>query len=283
MIPYNFQGENYHETGFVTEGVTTYYGDLFLIRSGVYSFEEYLSELNKLLKRHYENEGRKNYSVVESSYDLWLDGYEPGIPGRKVSIYNEGALAALILDLTIRLKFSNKKSLDDVMRLMWQKHGEDLSGYSFEDYQIAAEDILEESLADYFQNIIRGTKPYENYLKALFSAFGFQFGLVSALKFEEAQLGFRLTENKITMIATNSPAESKLSLGDVIVSVNGTELFGEFPEASTVNLEVLRMGMKKQIRLDTDGEEYFRIYQVIPKTILSDEEQQLQKGWLEIK
>ena len=90
MIPYDFQQPNLHTTGFITEGITTYYGDLILARSGVYSFNEYLKELNKLLERHFSNEGRKNYSVAESSYDLWLDGYEKGIPGRKVSIYNEG-------------------------------------------------------------------------------------------------------------------------------------------------------------------------------------------------
>ena len=133
MTPYNFEEENYHKTGFITEGVTTYYGDLFLARSGVFSLEEYLAEVNKLLKRHYENDGRKNMSVADSSFDLWLDGYEKGVPGRKVSIYNEGALATLILDLTIRLKFQNKKSLDDVMRLMWDDFGVNESGYTTAD------------------------------------------------------------------------------------------------------------------------------------------------------
>lgn len=281
MTPYNFQGENYHETGFVTEGVTTYYGDLFLIRSGVYSFQEYLGELNKLLKRHYENEGRKNYSVAESSFDLWLDGYEAGIPGRKVSIYNEGALAALILDLSIRLKFDNKKSLDDVMRLMWHRHGKDMTGYSFEDYQQAAEAVYEESPTSYFQNIIRGTEPYENYLKPLLEAFGFHFGMVSASKFEEAHFGFRLMEGKIVSIAPDSPAEAQLSLGDTILSVNGEKLQEEFPQEPSVNLEILRMGIKKHIQLIADSREHFRIFQVVPNSVSSDKELTLLKGWLE--
>ena len=279
MTPYNFQGENYHETGFVTEGITTYYGDLFLIRSGVYSFEEYLAELNKLLKRHYENEGRKNYSVAESSFDLWLDGYEPGIPGRKVSIYNEGALAALILDLTIRLKFDNKKSLDDVMRLMWRRFGLKMSGYSFEDYQHAAEEVLGESLESYFKEIIRGTVPFEKYLQPLFHSFGFNFQITSAQKFEERKFGFRLNEGRVSLIATGSPAEAQLCLGDQIHKANGESLEEEIPANETMMLELTRMGVKKTILLNSTPEEFFKIYQIQ----LRDKESELLKAWLEMK
>lgn len=278
MTPYNFQAENYHETGFVTEGVTTYYGDLFLVRSGVYSLEEYQGELNKLLKRHYENEARKNYSVAESSFDLWLDGYEPGIPGRKVSIYNEGALAALILDLTIRLKFENKKSLDDVMRLMWQRHGQNLSGYSFDDYKVAAEEVLEGSLDSYFNDIIKGTAPYENYLSPLLNAFGFNFELASATKFEEKYFGFRINEGKVTAIASGSLAEKHLSMGDQILQVNGEELEDEFPNALEVRLEIMRIGRKRVVKMEASATEYFQIYQV---SRYKQSTNSLLNGWLE--
>lgn len=282
MTPYNFQGENYHETGFVTEGVTTYYGDLFLIRSGAYSFEEYLAELNKLLKRHYENEGRKNYSVAESSFDLWLDGYEAGIPGRKVSIYNEGALVALILDLSIRLKFNNEKSLDDVMRLMWQRHGKGMTGYSFEDYQRAAEEVYEENLANYFQNIIKGLEPFENCLKPLFEAFGFEFKLASAQKYEERHFGFRLNEGKVVSIAPGSIAEQQLSIGDQILLVNEQLLLDNFPELTTAKLEISRMGRTRIVELQATNQEYFQVYQVTLDEHLNHDKLEVLKGWLEI-
>ncbi|WP_420385585.1 M61 family metallopeptidase [Roseivirga sp.] len=278
MTPYDFQGENYHQTGFVTEGVTTYYGDLFLMRSGVFSLEEYLSELNKLLKRHFENEGRKHYSVADSSFDLWLDGYEPGIPGRKVSIYNEGALAALILDLSIRLKFDNEKSLDDVMRLMWQRHGEDLSGYNLEDYRQAAEDVFGDDLSLYFEEVIHGVNSLDNYLKRLLESFGLSFGLAAAEKPEERLFGLRLNEGKVVMIAPDSPAEEMLSLGDMIESVNGVALSEQFPDVQTVTLKLNRMGVSKEIRLDAGDASFFNIYRVD----LKSEPNGLLKGWLEL-
>ena len=37
MFPYDFSKENYSELGFIYEGVTTYMGDLFLLKSNVFS------------------------------------------------------------------------------------------------------------------------------------------------------------------------------------------------------------------------------------------------------
>lgn len=266
MMPYDFQAENYHETGFVTEGVTTYYGDLFLARSGVFDREEYVGELNKLLKRHYDNEGRKHYSVAASSYDLWLDGYERGIPGRKVSIYNEGALAALILDLKIKLKTDSKKSLDDVMRLMWDRHGKDLSGYSFSDYQNAAEHIYGGRLSAYFEEIIRGTKAYEHELELLLAAFGLAFELKASVKAEEAGFGLRIAKHGhryfIDQIARGSAAETNLSVKDEILTINGAPFEGEWPDTDRVDLEVNRFGRKLVFTLTKEAQIYFPIYQV---------------------
>lgn len=283
MVPYDFERENYHQTGFVTEGVTTYYGDLFLKRSGVINRSEYIDELNKLLKRHYENEGRKHYSVAESSFDLWLDGYEPGIPGRKVSIYNEGALAALILDLMIRKDSSNSRSLDDVIRLIWQKYGADASGYSFQDYQEACEAIYESSLDDYFHEIILGTTPYEKYLGYLLSEFGFQFIEKPSDVFEERALGFRLKENKVISIASGSPAETHLMLGDEILRLNEKKFDQHFPTEPTVHLEIKRMGKTKEVFLSSDEQQFFAIYQIELKRELNDVERSLLNGWLELE
>lgn len=276
MTPYRFEGENYHTTGFITEGITTYYGDLFLARSGTISFNEYMDELNKLLKRHYENEGRKNYSLAESSYDLWLDGYEKGIPGRKVSIYNEGALAALILDLSIRLKWKNKKSLDDIIRLMWNRHGKDLSGYTNEDYQKAAEEVYEGSLDNYFEQIICGTHSYEEYLENLFNEFGLTFFNCPPTNKEELLYGFKLQDNKVLDIATDGPAEGKLMLGDIIEKESLEKVKENIPSESVLTLDIMRHGRKLVFKLKSSPLEHFSIYQVKHR-----ESNSLQKGWLE--
>ena len=119
MSPYDFSKENYTHMGYVTEGVTTYMGDRILYESGVFSLEQYFLELEKLFQGHFHNDGRNHYPVSESSWDTWLDGYTGGIPGRKVSIYVEGALIALICDAKIRKETNHKSSLHDVLRSLY--------------------------------------------------------------------------------------------------------------------------------------------------------------------
>ena len=161
MQPYDYSKENYTSLGYVTEGVTTYFGDVILHRCGLLNDDEFNEIIEKAKKRYFDNEGRKNYSVTQSSYDTWLDGYEKGIPGRKTSIYNEGMLCALILDKLIQNETNNEKSLDDVMRFMYQRFGKTGKGYSEQDYKNVCEEVYGNSLEEYFQNYIWGTKEYE--------------------------------------------------------------------------------------------------------------------------
>ena len=101
MTPYLFDTENYSRFGFIYEGVTTYLGDLYLLKSGVFDITQYFKELEAQFDKHGRNDGRFNYSLGDSSIDTWIDGYTPGIPDRKVSIYTEGCLFALLLDIEI--------------------------------------------------------------------------------------------------------------------------------------------------------------------------------------
>ncbi len=174
MMPYDFTKENYFPTGFVAEGVTTYYGDLFLVQSGVFTKEQYLKELETVLKRHFEQDGKAFQSLVESSFDLWLDGYSQAIPHRRVSIYQKGAVVSLILDLMIRLRFGHQKSLETVMKTMWERFGKMGVGYSITDYQRVCEEVYGRSLSSYFKDCIHGNMPLEGMVNELLDAFGLQ-------------------------------------------------------------------------------------------------------------
>jgi predicted metalloprotease with PDZ domain len=174
MLPYNFTKENYFPTGFVAEGVTTYFGDLFLKQTDIFTLEEYMKELGATLKRHFEEDGKAFQSLIESSYDLWLDGYVKPIPNRRVSIYQKGAVVALILDLEIRLKTQHSSSLETVMKLMWEQFGKPYIGYSLKDYQTIAEKVYGESLTWYFEECVAGNSPLEERLRKLLAQFGIE-------------------------------------------------------------------------------------------------------------
>lgn len=174
LLPYDFTQENYFETCFVAEGVTTYYGDLMLRQSNVFTDEAYLKELQVLFKRHFENNGRAFQSLVESSWDLWLDGYDKGVPDRKVSVYHKGAVAALILDLHIRRLTDHARSLDDVMQLMWQRFGKPFIGYTLADYRAVTEAVAGEPLDWYYDLCIFGNQPLEAKLNDYLAWVGLQ-------------------------------------------------------------------------------------------------------------
>uniref|UniRef100_UPI0035934720 M61 family metallopeptidase n=1 Tax=Aquiflexum sp. TaxID=1872584 RepID=UPI0035934720 len=128
ILPYDLSKEVYLHSGLIMEGITTYMGDLYLMKSGYFTLNDYLEVLKKDIQKDFDNFGWKNQSVIESSYDLWLDGYKTGIPDKKVSIYTHGALISLCLDLML---LDEKTSLQEVMKDMWQRFGRNQIGYSF--------------------------------------------------------------------------------------------------------------------------------------------------------
>jgi len=174
LLPYDFTKENYFETCFVAEGCTTYYGDLFLKRAGVFNDEAYVKELQVYMKRHFENSASAAQSLAQSSFDLWLDGYEKGIPHRKVSVYHKGALVAMILDLYLRKKSNHEVSLDTVMQILWQRFGKPFIGYTIEDYQNIVEEVADEKLDWYWQDCIFTNEPLETRLNEALSFVGLQ-------------------------------------------------------------------------------------------------------------
>jgi predicted metalloprotease with PDZ domain len=171
LLPYKYDQENYFETCFVAEGYTTYYGDKILWDSAAISKPQYLLEFETTLKRHFDHSDQSSQSLLESSFDLWVDGYELGVPNKKVSVYHKGAVAAFILDSMIRQKFNHSKSLDDVLRYLWNKFGKTNIGYSYQDIVTGCETVFEASLKEYFELVIASNKPIfeicNNHLKNL--------------------------------------------------------------------------------------------------------------------
>jgi predicted metalloprotease with PDZ domain len=130
FIPYKLYEENYTRLLWVFEGFTSYYDDLALIRAGLISAKEYLGLIAKTISAVERNSGRLKQSLADSSFDAWTKYYrqDENSPNAIVSYYQKGALVALGLDLTIRLKSDGRFSLDDVMRHLWKHYGRSVGG-----------------------------------------------------------------------------------------------------------------------------------------------------------
>lgn len=233
MLPYDFARENYARTGYVYEGFTTYYGDLLLLSSGVFSTEQYFETLEERLHKHFHNYGRFNLSVAHSSWETWLDGYVPGAPYRKTSIYDEGNLVAFMLDVLIMKHTANQKGLRDVCRVLYNEFGKLNKGYSEKDIIAVCEKMAGVSLRDFFNNYVYGTEDFEPQLRECFAYLGIELLKTPSQHSNESVYGFKTLDfgnnRKVSLVAPYSPAwKAGLGIGDEILSVNGYTLRNDF-------------------------------------------------------
>ena len=227
MFPYDFTKENYTKMGYLTEGFTTYYGDLMLKRSGVFTTEQYLKQIKKIINRHFLNYGTQNLSVAESSFDTWIDGYEKGIPNRKSSIYIEGCLLAMLMDLTIRNKSKHKKSLDIIMKILFKEYAKKGKGITEEELKIELEQLIGIELNKLWNDFFHGTNDIYLPLKKELNLLGLTISKKKNSKALAAKYGIYLDlENSIILfIAPNSPAErAGINPGDKIIALNNIEI-----------------------------------------------------------
>jgi len=127
FAPYHLEQPDLTRLLWVFEGFTSYYDDLLLLRSGAIMQSDYLRLLAKTITSVARTPGRSKQSVAESSFDAWTRYYkqDENSPNALVSYYTKGALVALGLDLLIRRDSAGRHSLDDVMRLLWERYGRD--------------------------------------------------------------------------------------------------------------------------------------------------------------
>ncbi len=131
LASYNYEAENNTRSLWVAEGITTYYEDLMLVRAGLIDQPSYLKRLSKIIERLQTNPGRNVQSLSESSFDSWIKFYRPdeNSANSRVSYYIKGCVTGFLLDARIREVTGDAKSLDDVMRLLYQRHS-GKNGYS---------------------------------------------------------------------------------------------------------------------------------------------------------
>lgn len=267
MMPYDFSKPNYSKLGYVAEGVTTYLGDEFLYRSGVFTKDQWLKCLEQWLMRHYWNTGRFNKSVADSSIETWLDGYEAGVPGRKVSIYTEGALIAFICDMRIRMSTGSKRSIDDVMKKLWEDFGQKGKGYTEEDYWQIMESVGGIAFDDIREELVENPGDFTPYLQKAFDSSGIRWEQRDAKPWE-TKLGMRLHKNgnKILVLDVHpsSPAETLgFWRGDQILQWNQADpdqLLNNEIEENVENIEIQWIKHGKELKASTPKVLHERFY-----------------------
>lgn len=290
MFPYRYQEENYSKLGYLCEGVTTYMGDLYLLKSGVFSLKEYLREMNAQLQKHFDNFGRFNYSVADSSWDTWLDGYTPGAPGRKVSIYTEGCLLAFVMDVRLLVHSNGKYGLEEFMKRLYFNFALAGKGVSEADFRSLLVEMGGETMHELLDNYVYGTSPFESILTEAFEQIGLELCHEPSRKYSHSRIGIKTLQHGlhhvVKAIYPGSPADiGGVMLEDEIVAVNQHALNGELDgwlnyfDNDQKILNVMRGGVLKELHLPEVQRPFFVEYKAEPLETLNHLQQKLFDHW----
>jgi predicted metalloprotease with PDZ domain len=158
--PFDYEKEVYTTLLWVMEGVTCHYEILIPTRAKLYSPEDYLEILSRRISRHLSLPGRHHQSLEEASFNAWIMLYQPSnnAINSQVNYYEKGPLVALLLDLEIRQKTKNRKSLDDVMRALYREYGGRGVGFPEPEFRATCERIAGGSFAGFFRDYVQGTR-----------------------------------------------------------------------------------------------------------------------------
>jgi predicted metalloprotease with PDZ domain len=217
--PFNYQEVPRTGALWWLEGVTDYYADTLLRRYNWTNDARYDFVIGRNVNAERGNDHRFQVSPYDSSFKVSdANGGRGNSNGFGVSYYNTGWLVGLCLDMAIRDKTDNKRSLDDVAHNLFKKYGHGQPGFAEDGIRTELVNVGGKSMGDMYDQIVMkpGELPVEDALAKV--------GLRLSQKEEQfASLGFKYSFNEAAGgLSVNSPdASTTLKEGDLIVGING--------------------------------------------------------------
>ena len=137
------------------EGVTEYYAHLATRRANLYTDEEALAHFRNGIRRFNFNAAHRRVTADEASLRVWETQTSEGFGG--LSYYAKGELIGLCFDLKIRQVTDNRKSLDDLMRLLMQRHAPPKPGYKEDELRDVLSEVAGQDLSKFYDQLARST------------------------------------------------------------------------------------------------------------------------------
>jgi predicted metalloprotease with PDZ domain len=169
--PFDYTREQYEPSLWVAEGWTQYYGEVTLFRAGIEDTSEFYRDMSALIQENLTAPGRKQVSARMSSFNApFWDGAPQAQPTNSnntfISYYSKGAGIALYLDLFIRHRTGNAKSLDDAFNNLKARSWNAPSGsyylqgrgYTEDDVERAVSDAAGVNMHAWFEQHVGGTE-----------------------------------------------------------------------------------------------------------------------------
>ncbi|NJN74146.1 MAG: M61 family metallopeptidase [Limnothrix sp. RL_2_0] len=289
---FDYENENYTPSLWFSEGITSYYDLIIPLWAGVYNEKFFLESLGKDISRYLTTPGRFVQPLAESSFDAWVKLYrrDANSNNSQMSYYLKGAMVSLMLDLLIRDRHNNQKSLDNVMQVMWEQFGKEEIGFTPEQAQQVIEGVAGCNLDDFFQRYLHGFEEVnlDHYLEP--------FGLKLKPIYDDNKVPYlgaiaKTTNNQtlVESVDSGSPAHrAGIDPGDEILAIADYRITADqlgdrlqnYQAGDTISITIFQQDQLKTLAV-TLAEAQPSSYQVKKNPQASATQQQKLKGWLQ--
>jgi predicted metalloprotease with PDZ domain len=301
LEPFDFRNPAVSQELWFGEGFTSYYGDLSLCRAGILDENKYIGSLSALINLVVNSPGWSFGSPVHMSElatyaDRASFADDTNFANTFLSYYNYGQLIALALDLTIRAKFP-EKSLDDLMKAMWEEFGKDEVPYVNADIKETLAEICNDAefANSFFARHIFGNEMPD--FQDIFDKFGYKLIIKNPgrpgigytyLKFD-GDTARLLSDPRVG----SGFYEAGVNKGDLILQIDGQPVTS-YPELNFI-VGTRKVGDELEIQYSHFGKlkkGTFKLKEenqlvLVPKEMfsirLNEEEKQLRQRWLASK
>jgi predicted metalloprotease with PDZ domain len=305
FTPYDWTRENHTSLLWAMEGLTSTYEVLALRRAGLVTAQRFLEIWGERLTALQRTPGRLRTPLAQASYDAWIKHYRPdeSTANTTVSYYLKGSVVGFLLDLELRRRSGGKRSLDDLVRLLFERHGSP-PGLPEDGVEKAALELVP-GLEPWFERALRSSEELD--LDAALSGVGLR-GLVrpaagpddkggaeespkdgsqngAARPWFGAQLKERGGSLEVQSVVEGSPAQQAgVGAGDEIVALDGfrTDLkqrLGRAPAGQQVRLTLFRMDELLEVRVQLTAAPRDTVV-LTPHPRATDPQTRLRSAWL---
>ncbi len=223
--PFDYTKESYTKSHWFTEGITSFYTGIILVRSGLWSRDKFYQDMADKISTFENKPGKKLMSLVEASWNILAR--PDNLRDATISYYIKGAVVGFMLDCEIRRRTANKKSLDHVLWHLNTHFAQKNKAYREEELLKIINDISQRDFNDFYQKFIAGTidLPYNDFFRPV--------GIELTITEEQPvpYLGIETQKTfdnslRVEHVIPGSPAyESGIDANDIILALNNRRIF----------------------------------------------------------